>query len=37
MSFGFGIGDFIAVITLAQKIRDEFQDAPKQYAAISKE
>ncbi|KAB8304031.1 hypothetical protein EYC80_005377 [Monilinia laxa] len=35
MSFGFGIGDILAVIELAQKIRKEFSDAPSQYRAIS--
>jgi hypothetical protein len=37
MSFGFGIGDFIAVIDLAKKIRREFVDAPSQFKDISDE
>ena len=37
MSFGFGIGDFITVLTLANKVRKEFADAPKQFNAISDE
>ncbi|RFU33238.1 hypothetical protein B7463_g3094, partial [Scytalidium lignicola] len=35
MSFGFGVGDFIAAIELANKIRKEFIDAPSQFKAIS--
>jgi hypothetical protein len=34
MSFGFGIGDFFAALDTAQKIREEFGDAPAQYSAI---
>jgi hypothetical protein len=37
MSFGFSIGDFIAAIELANKIRKEFVDAPSQFKAISDE
>jgi hypothetical protein len=37
MSFGFSVGDFIAVIELANKIRKEFVDAPSQFKAISDE
>lgn len=37
MSFGFSIGDFIAVGELANKIRKEFVDAPSQFKAISDE
>jgi hypothetical protein len=37
MSFGFSIGDFIAVYQLASKIRKEFVDAPSQFKAISDE
>lgn len=37
MSFGFSIGDFIAVIDHAKKIRKEFGQAPAQFAAISTE
>lgn len=37
MSFGFSIGDFIAVIELANKIRKEFVDAPSQFKDISDE
>ncbi|CAG8419070.1 unnamed protein product [Penicillium salamii] len=37
MSFGFGVGDFLAVIQTAHKIRKEFAEAPIQFKAISKE
>lgn len=37
MSFGFGVGDFLAVINLAKKIRKEFIDAPSQFKEISEE
>jgi hypothetical protein len=37
MSFGFSVGDFIAAIELANKIRKEFVDAPSQFKAISDE
>jgi hypothetical protein len=37
MSFGFGMGDFIAVLELANKIRKEFADATSQFKAISDE
>jgi hypothetical protein len=37
MSFGFSLGDFIAVIGLANKIRKVFVDAPTQFKDISKE
>ena len=37
MSFGFGVGDFIAVIELAKKIRKDFVDAPSQFKDISDE
>lgn len=37
MSFGFGVGDFIAVIELANNIRRDFSDAPSQFRDISAE
>jgi hypothetical protein len=37
MSFGFSVGDFFAVIELANKIRKEFIDAPGQFKDISDE
>ena len=37
MSFGFSVGDFIAAIELANKIRKEFVDAPGQFKAVSDE
>jgi hypothetical protein len=37
MSFGFGVGDFIAVFQLVNKIRERFVDAPEQFKAISNE
>ena len=37
MSFGFSVGDLIAAIELANKIRKEFVDAPSLFKAISDE
>jgi hypothetical protein len=37
MSFGFSVGDIIAVAILANKIRQRFVDAPEQFKAISEE
>jgi hypothetical protein len=37
MSFGFSVGDFIAAIELANRIRKDFVDAPSQFKAISDE
>ncbi|KAJ5637543.1 hypothetical protein N7490_007422 [Penicillium lividum] len=37
MSFGFGVGDFIAVIGLARRIRKNFVGAPSQFLEISAE
>ncbi|KAN0102723.1 hypothetical protein V8E51_011036 [Hyaloscypha variabilis] len=37
MSFGFSIGDFVAAIELANRIRKEFVHAPGQFKAISDE
>jgi hypothetical protein len=37
MSFGFSVGDFVAAIELANKIRKEFVDAPSQFKGISDE
>ena len=37
MSFGFSVGDFVAVIELANKIRKDFVAAPSQFKAISDE
>jgi hypothetical protein len=37
MSFGFSVGDFITVLQLANKTRERFVDAPKQFEAISDE
>ncbi|KAF2801528.1 ankyrin [Mytilinidion resinicola] len=34
MSFGFSVGDFIAVIQLANKIRNDFASAPSQFAEV---
>lgn len=31
MSFGFGVGDFLAVIQLANKIRKDFAGAPSEF------
>lgn len=35
MSFGFGVGDFLAVFELANKVRKGFVGAPKEFKAIS--
>jgi hypothetical protein len=37
MSFGFSVGDFIAVYGLASKIRKQFVDSPDQFKAVSDE
>ncbi|KAI0883266.1 uncharacterized protein GGS22DRAFT_195456 [Annulohypoxylon maeteangense] len=37
MSFGFGIGDFITVIELADKVRKQFVNAPGEFEGISAE
>ncbi|TVY81967.1 Ankyrin-1 [Lachnellula suecica] len=37
MSFGFSVGDFLAVIELAKKIRKEFAGAPLQFKAITED
>ncbi|KAK1141016.1 hypothetical protein N8T08_009673 [Aspergillus melleus] len=37
MSFGFSIGDFVAIIDHANKIRKQFVEAPAQFSAISNE
>jgi hypothetical protein len=37
MSFGFSVGDFIAIAQLASSIRKQFIDAPAQFKAISDE
>lgn len=35
MSFGFSVGDFLAVIQLANKIRKDFLGAPSQFSDIT--
>ncbi|KAI9808028.1 MAG: hypothetical protein M1827_007553 [Pycnora praestabilis] len=37
MSFGYSVGDFIAVCELAKKVRKRFVDSQKQFTAISDE
>jgi hypothetical protein len=37
MSFGFGVGDFLAVIELTNKVRRDFASAPNQFRGISAE
>jgi hypothetical protein len=37
MSFGYSVGDFIAILQLANYIRKQFVDAPSQFKAISDE
>ncbi|KAL4808146.1 ankyrin repeat-containing domain protein [Aspergillus unguis] len=35
MSFGFGVGDFLAVLKIANEARKRFVDAPKQLVAVA--
>jgi hypothetical protein len=37
MSFGFGVGDFVAVLQLANTVHERFVGAPDQFKAISNE
>jgi hypothetical protein len=37
MSFGYSVGDCIAILQLANKVRERFNDAPEQFKAISNE
>lgn len=37
MSFGFGVGDFLAVIALVTQLRKDFADAPSQIRDLSAE
>ena len=37
MSFGYSIGDFIAVTRLVAEARSRFIDAPEQFRAVSDE
>ncbi|KAJ5212611.1 uncharacterized protein N7498_004257 [Penicillium cinerascens] len=37
MSFGFGVGDFLAVLQLANDLRGRFAQAPREYKAITEE
>jgi hypothetical protein len=37
MSFGYSVGDCIAILQLANKVRERFDDAPEQFKAISNE
>jgi hypothetical protein len=37
MAFGFGVGDFLAVIELADEVCGAYRDAPGQFQAISDE
>jgi hypothetical protein len=37
MSIGFGVGDFIALLEFANKLRKEFAGAPRQFKSISDE
>lgn len=37
MSFGFSVGDILAVIQLANKVRKDFAAAPNQFEHISTE
>jgi len=37
MSFGFSIGDFVALSSLALKLYRDFKDAPGEFAQISRD
>jgi hypothetical protein len=37
MSFGYSVGDFLALLKLANDLRKQFQDAPAQYKDVSNE
>jgi hypothetical protein len=37
MSFGFSVGDLVAVLQLANNTRKQFVDAPNQFKAIHEE
>lgn len=37
MSFGYDVGDFLAIVKLVGTVRKQFADAPGQYKAISNE
>jgi hypothetical protein len=37
MSFGYSIGDFLALLQLANELRKWFEDAPTQYREVSNE
>ena len=37
MNFGFSVGDIIAIVELANKVRKDFVGAPDQFKAISDE
>jgi hypothetical protein len=37
MSFGFSVGDFVAVLQLANDVWKQFVGAPSQFKAISEE
>ncbi|KAI0141720.1 ankyrin repeat-containing domain protein [Xylariaceae sp. FL1272] len=37
MSFGFGVGDFLAVIKLAHQLQKDFVEAPKEYKALAED
>jgi hypothetical protein len=37
MSFGFSVGDFLAVLHLANDLRRRFAQAPREYKAITEE
>ena len=37
MSFGVGVGDFLAILNLARELRQRFVDAPEAFAQIRDE
>ena len=37
MSFGYSVGDFLALLNLANIVRKQFVDAPAQFKAVSDE
>ena len=37
MSFGFGVGDFLAVLEIVHRVRKKAARAPKEYQGIAEE
>lgn len=37
MSFGYGAGDFVAILTLAKRVYDSYQAAPAEFKSIARD